>query len=79
MEPARNEQIEAGRLFAATEAVLQGIEEFERETGKVCPFPPDLLGTPDQPRAFVEFTRDEIFEGTRFLVRLGVIVVKASR
>lgn len=72
------EPFDASRLFAATEAVLEAVEHYERATGKVCPFPPDLMGSPAQPAPLSEFSRAEIEEATRFLVRLGVIVVRSA-
>ena len=35
--------------------------------------PSGLLGTPDQPEAFCDFTRDEIRAAERFLARCGLM------
>lgn len=68
-----HEHINADRLIEASEAVLRAVLEVSRERGGASPYPPDLMGTPDQPADLVEFTRYEIEQATDFLVRLGLL------
>ncbi len=75
MNKKSKEQVEPGRLFEAANAVLEAVKEVERSRGTRCPYPPELLGSPDQPECLVEFTRYEIEEATDFLVRMGYIVI----
>lgn len=71
----QDEQVNPVRLFDAADAVITAIREYERVSGGPCPYPPELLVSPDQPVALREFTRHEIEEATSVLVRMGFIVV----
>lgn len=75
MNKKSREQVEPTRLFDAANAVLQAVQEIERDKGVRCPYPPDLMGAPDQPQCLVDFTRYEIEEATSFLIRMGYIVI----
>lgn len=68
-----HEHINADRLIEAAEAVLRAVLEVGRERGGASPYPPDLMGTPDQPADLVEFSRYEVEQATDFLVRLGLL------
>jgi hypothetical protein len=78
MNKKSREQVEPTRLFDAANAVLEAVQEVERAKGTRCPYPPELLGSPDQPACFVEFTRYEIEEATAFLYRMGYIVIPSA-
>ncbi len=75
MKKQQKDQVEPGRLFDAANAVLEAVQEIERESGKRCPYPPELMGAPEQPKCLVDFTRFEIEEATAFLIRMGYIVI----
>lgn len=68
-----HEQINADRLTLAADAVLRAVLEVARERGGASPYPPDLMGSPDQPQCLVEFTHYEIEQATDFLMRLGFL------
>lgn len=65
-------EVSPDRLFEATEAVLAAVDEMITLRGN-CPYPPDLMGTEEQPERLDDFTRYEVAEATAFLVRLGVL------
>ncbi|MFG0327012.1 MAG: hypothetical protein ACF8SC_07080 [Phycisphaerales bacterium JB037] len=73
----RDENLPEDRLFEASDAVLEAVAEVSARNGGVCPYPPDLMGTEEQPEAFVPFTRDEIEAASEFLIRLGVLQAKS--
>ena len=75
MNKNTRDQVEPTRLFDAANAVLEAVQEVERAKGTRCPYPPELLGSPDQPACLVEYTRFEIEEATAFLIRMGYIVI----
>lgn len=60
------------RLIAASDAVIQALQETQNEQGQAS-HPLSLLGSPAQPACLTEFTRPEIEQATDFLVRLGVL------
>ena len=60
------------RLTEVADAVIEALLELHRENRQSA-YPPDLVGTIAQPKALAGFSRDEVQEGTDFLVRLGVI------
>lgn len=61
------------RLVEAAEAVLKAVVEAAEAFGGHWPYPPDLMGTEYQPAVLDHFTRGEVEEGTRFLIRLGIL------
>ncbi|MDX9910502.1 MAG: hypothetical protein RBS39_01585 [Phycisphaerales bacterium] len=75
----RGEEIDADRLFAASEAVVLAVSELAAAGVERCPYPPSLLGTPDQPECLADFTRHELEEATAFLVRMGVLAQHPRR
>lgn len=77
-EDLHQPELSSDRLFEATEAVLLAVDEMLSLRGN-CPYPPDLMGTEDQPEALVAFTRFEVAEATAFLVRLGVLRARIRR
>jgi len=68
---AINNTIPPIRLWQAVDAIELALEELgvDRFDGR----PTDLMGAPDQPEAFQHFTRFEIGEAERFLIRCGVL------
>jgi hypothetical protein len=69
-------QMEPLRLCDAAEAVMIAVIEVTDQRGGDQPYPPDLMGTPDQPSVLGEFTREEVVEATSFLARLGFLDAK---
>lgn len=67
-----HEEISAERLIDAADAVIVAVSQRVQVHG-VSPYPPDMLGAPDQPEALERFTRGEVEEATAFLVRMGVL------
>lgn len=59
------------RLMDAVDAIFEAVRETGGR-GFPC-MPTDLIGTPDQPRAFCDFTAMEIVEAELFLLRCGLI------
>lgn len=78
MKP-RREEMSPERLCEAAEAALHAAVEVAQHTGGRWPYPADLMGGPMQPSCLAEFTRFEIDEACRFLVRLGMIERRASK
>ena len=66
-----SDQIPPERLMEAVDAIYAAQEELQ--LGALPGYPPDLLGSPIQPEAFVDFTSDEIAEATLFLSRMGLM------
>lgn len=66
-----NESIPDERLMEAADAILGCVRRMLEDGAQDVPYPPDVMGTTEQPSEFVEFTREEIEEGTQFLIRLG--------
>ncbi len=65
------------RLADAADAVLLGLSEMgPAHAGRL---PSSILGTPEQPLAFCDFTRDEIAAAEHFLLRCGLFTLSASR
>ena len=75
---AKNNQLDPDRLFEATNAVMEALEAWAIEHKGQRLYPPDMMGTPDQPRALCDFSRFEIQEATDFLVRMGIIEIKKA-
>lgn len=58
------------RLMQAVDAIYAGYEEL----GGVVQWPPSsLMGSGHQPASFCDFTRLEIHEAERFLLRSGLV------
>ncbi len=72
-----HEEISAERLIEAADAVIVAVSEQVQAHG-VSPYPPDMLGSADQPEALLQFTRVEVEEATAFLVRLGVLQARTA-
>lgn len=72
-----HEEISAERLIEAADAVIVAVSERVQADG-VSPYPPDMLGSPDQPESLVLFTRAEVEEATAFLVRMGVLQARTA-
>jgi hypothetical protein len=75
---SRKDEMSADRLCAASAAVLRAVKELAEESGKgvngfVAPYPPDLMGSEQQPACLCDFTRVEVAEATAFLVRMGFL------
>ncbi len=66
------------RLVEAAEAILYSRERMAA-TGRRPAFPTDLIGAPDQPACYVDYTRTELEEAAAFLVRLGLIEPRRLR
>lgn len=73
------EPIDAERLCDAASAVLRACVEFAEQHNGLWPYPPALLGAPNQPRAMCDLTRFEVEEATAFLIRLGVIEMPKAK
>jgi len=71
--PARRNELSPHRLIDAAEACVRAWMETHARTGGPYSYPADLYGTPLQPIYLDAFTREEVEEASRFLVRLGVI------
>ena len=67
------EEITPDRLIDAATAVMLAVVEISEELGEVQVSPPELMGTPRQPRCLCDFTRYEVAEATAFLIRLGYL------
>jgi len=69
----QHDDITADRLIEAANAAYKAAVEIAETNGGPRPYPPDLMGSPMQPRILCDFTRAEIQEATDFLVRLGML------
>lgn len=79
-----DEQIDPMRLVEAAEAALLAVVEVAEHLGSSQPgaawvWPPDLMGTSIQPECLAPFTKWEIEQASRFLVRLGMLDIKQTR
>ena len=68
-----NQDISAQRLFEAAEAALVAARLSPYSARGERPYPPSMIGTTRQPRCLDEFSRWEVEQGTRFLIRLGLL------
>ncbi|MHC4908618.1 MAG: hypothetical protein ACYTF9_02710 [Planctomycetota bacterium] len=59
------------RLIDAADAIFEAAMEMDHPIGPRTPS--EILGAPDQPRALCDFSRFEIVEAERFLVRCGAL------
>lgn len=66
-----SEFIHPDRLMAAVDALYRAQDELG-DAG-LPGYPPDLLGSANQPQSLVDFTKAEIEEATLFLARAGLI------
>lgn len=73
------EEIDAERLCNAASAILRGCVEFAEEHNGLWPYPPAILGAPNQPRAMCDLTRFEVEEATAFLIRLGILELPKAK
>lgn len=73
------EEIDAERLCNAASVILRACVEFAEEHNGLWPYPPALLGAPNQPRAMCDLTRFEVEEGTAFLIRLGILEMPKAK
>lgn len=64
---------DADRLFEISEAILEAVAEVAAERGGTCPYPPDLMGSAEQPEGLAQFTLYEVEHATQFLIRLGLL------
>jgi len=64
------------RLADAADAVLLGLAEMG--TAHAGRLPSNILGTPEQPLAFCDFTRAEIVAAEHFLLRCGLFTPSAG-
>jgi hypothetical protein len=70
-----NEQITPDRLCDAAEAVMLAVVEVADRTQGGWVYPPELMGTEDQPQCLCDFTKWEVEQATQFLIRLGMVEV----
>lgn len=81
---SRNEELSADRLCAASAAVLRAVKEIadtrsesdnasNKSNSFIAPYPPDLMGSNDQPACLCDFTKYEVTEATAFLIRMGFL------
>ena len=73
-----HDEIPAERLCEAAEAALLAAVDVAEYTGTPWPYPADLMGTAMQPACLDSFTRNEIEQACRFLVRLGALEPRNS-
>jgi hypothetical protein len=71
----KHEQIDPLRLCDAAEAAIRAVAEAQN-VGSPLLYPPDLMGTAHQPDCLTDFTRHEIEEGCKFLIRMGMLRVR---
>lgn len=70
-----NEQITPDRLCDAAEAVMLAVVEVADRPGGGWVYPPELMGSQEQPQCLCDFTRWEVEQATQFLIRLGMVEV----
>jgi len=75
---SHHEQIDPMRLTDAADIVLEALGEVCPPGSGPCPYPPDLLGSPEQPVCMCDLTRYEAEEATLFLMRLGLLTAVAD-
>jgi len=68
-------RIDPLRLCDAAEVAIRAVAEAQG-AGAPMLYPPDLMGTAHQPSCLEGFTRAEIEEGCRFLIRMGMLKVR---
>jgi len=82
-QPPERPEFEAGpdpdRLFEICEAVLRAVTEVAEMRGGTCPYPPDLMGSADQPDELAQFTLYEVEQATLFLIRMGLLQPRPAR
>lgn len=67
------DRLDPEQLVEAAEAALMAAVESAADTGEAWPYPPDLMGRPNQPACLAPFTKWEIQQASEFLVRLGFL------
>jgi hypothetical protein len=65
--------IDPDRLWAATEAALEGAADVAAFTGGPIPYPADLVGSAMQPECMRGFMKWEITAACEFLMRMGFL------
>lgn len=77
---SREEELSADRLCAASAAVMRAVKEITDSRTKsqkgrpfIAPYPPDLMGSNNQPACLCDFTKHEVAEATAFLIRMGFL------
>lgn len=68
-------RIEPLRLCDAAEAAIRAVADAQN-AGAPMLYPPDLMGTEHEPDCLVGFSKQEIEEGCRFLIRMGMLRVR---
>lgn len=68
-----NRALPPDRLWEAVDAALDAVEDVAEYTGGKRFSPLELLGSPLQPARLSQFTRYEIEEATKFLIRMGAL------
>ena len=71
----KTQQIEPLRLCDAAEVAIRAVAEAQG-AGAPMLYPPDLMGTPHEPACLDGFTKVEIEEGCKFLIRMGMLRVR---
>lgn len=66
--------LDVDRIFMVAEAVLEAVEVY-RLAERPSPWPPELLWLDPRPECLRNITRAEVEDATRFLLRLGILVV----
>lgn len=70
--PRKTTQIEPLRLCDAAEAAIRAVADAQDADAPTL-YPPDLMGTAHQPACLAGYSKLEIEEGCRFLIRLGLL------
>lgn len=71
----KTQQIEPLRLCDAAEVAIRAVAEAQG-AGAPMLYPPDLMCTPHQPACLEGYTKHEIEEGCKFLIRMGMLRVR---
>jgi hypothetical protein len=70
----QHDKITPDRLIEASIAVLKAVAEVGAVYGSErVAYPPDLMGSNEQPKCLCDYTRWEVEEATAFLVRMGFL------
>jgi hypothetical protein len=70
---APREQLNPDRLVEVAIGVMKACEEYAAEHNGNIMYPTELLGSPEQPRIMMDYTRFEVEEAAAFLVRMGYL------
>lgn len=66
-------EIEPQRLCDAAEAALKAVVEVSQRNGGRWVYPTEIMSGPMHPACLNGFTRGEIEQASRFLVRMGIL------